>query len=1196
VVLLADDEALDNPLSRLHGSTAISHGLALGTREHLNWLVVVGGPVLRLYPVSPDVGVGRKGQTKTFVELDLSVLPEADAGYLSLLFSPTALVDAGTASTLLNDSLLFAAGLSERLRERVYKDVIPGLARAVAQSMHVADLPAVEQKNALAEAYHRAMIVLFRLLFVAYAEDRRLLPFEESEQYTRNALKTLARDMLSRPDQPFDEHATTLWDDLTQVWKVIDTGDLTDWGVPAYDGGLFTQDAAKNSSGAATYHLDLTNTQVGPVLKALLIDKTRDGTLGPVDFRSLSVREFGTIYEGLLESGLSITDIDLTVDEEETYVPAAPGDKVEVEAGQVYFHSISGSRKITGSYFTKAFAVEHLLNTALEPALDRHLGRVRDLAIAGATTSAAEALFDFRVADLSMGSAHFLVAAVDRIEARFSAFLAENPLPAVVVELDNLRAVAATQLAIDASESGIDDSTLLRRQIARRCIYGVDMNEIAVELARLGLWIHTFVPGLPLSFLNHGLVVGNSLTGIGTIKEIEEALSEAQVREFKQHSENQTSVLDQVLHDFLDRAAEYLAALSQLSDANVSDVTTAADTQARLEVALAPLAALCDLITGERATRQFGSVTTEETHFDKYGKNPKTRKVRKPHPDRVLLSASAALFTAGDTAELEAAILSHPHLGRAKAIADDVSARHFPVTFPEIFRRDRPGFDCVLGNPPWEKLQIEEHSFWAIVAPGLRAMSQDEAEALMEQLRSHRPDLVADYQAATLEHQRTLQILKNGPFPGLTTGRADLYKAFAWRFLQELRDLGTCGVVVPGKLIEASGNKEWRVNALNSVTFADVTVLLNDQRWVFDIHEQTTVLLLTLASGATSGVIVLRGPYRSMAEYVTGMEKGPLNLSVSGILGGTESAAIPLLPDPVESAVYLKMRTAGPLTAAIPGNTVRGLREFNAHDDSGKFHPETERRTDDWPVYTGVSFDLWNPDTGIYYAWISPGTAVEALLSRAANMRRTRRSAFYGQDKSIAIDISAHPAGRARIAWRDSTNRDNLRTILSCLVPPHVCMVHQAYYLFLAKPDPLAEAYLLGVLSSIPFDWFARRSIERHATVDFMNGAPVPVLNLAAPLHLRIAKIAGMLGAADNRFQTWADAVGAPVASVTSDGEKEALLRELDACVALAYGLFGEEVTTIYATFRRGWDYQAWLAAVLDYYRAWQQNEKGKSE
>jgi hypothetical protein len=1191
VVLLADGEAFDNPLARLHGVTAVSHGLALGAREHLNWLVVIGGPVVRLYPVSPDTGVGRKGQTKTFVELDLSVLPKADVGYLPLLFSPAALADAGTISNLLGDSQLFAAGLSERLRERIYDKVTPRLARAVAENMGVGELPAEEQKGALVEAYHRAMIILFRLLFVAYAEDRRLLPFGENDQYTSNALKTLARYMLDHPDQPFDEHATTLWDGLTRVWKVIDTGDLPGWGIPPYNGGLFTRDIAKNASGAASYDLDLTNNQIGPVLRALLIDTTRDHTLGPVDFRSLSVREFGTIYEGLLESGLSITDVDLTVDEDDTYVPAAQGDEVYVAAGEVYFHSVSGSRKITGSYFTKSFAVEHLLDTALEPAVDRHLARVKGLIDAGATTSAAEALFDFRVADLSMGSAHFLVAAVDRIEARFSAFLAENPLPAVAVELDNLRTVA-TELGVDATVSGLDDSTLLRRQIARRCIYGVDMNEIAVELARLGLWIHTFVPGLPLSFLNHSLVVGNSLTGIGTIAEIEEAFAEAQKRELKSHNAEQASILDDVLHDFLDRAAEHLAALGALSDANVTDVEIAVNAQAHLESALRPLAALCDLITAERATRHLGSIVVEETRFDKYGINPTIKRVRKPHPDRVLLSADAALFIAGNTADLESAILSHSHLARAREIATDVLALHFPVTFPEVFRRDSPGFDCVLGNPPWEKLQIEEHSFWAMIAPGLRAMEADEAEAVMSELRTQRPDLVADYEAATLEHQRTLQILKNGPFPGLTSGRADLYKAFAWRFLQELRYGATFGVVVPGKLIEASGNKQWRVNALTTTTFSDVTVLLNDQRWVFDIHDQTTVLLLTITTAATSDVIPLRGPYRSYAEYIAGMEKEPLDLTVEGILDGTESAAFPLLPDPVESAIYLKMRTLGALTSAIPGNTVRGLREFNAHDDWDKFHSEAEKKPGDWPVYTGVSFDLWNPDTGDYYAWISPDTASEALLSRAANMRRTKRSAFYGQGELIATDISVHPASRPRIAWRDSTNRENQRTILSCLVPPRVCMVHQAYYLFLAKPDPAAEGYLLGILSSIPFDWFARRSVERHATIEFINGAPVPVWDPTTPLHRRIGEIAGRLAAVDERFQTWAGTIGVEIASVTSNADRETLLCELDAVVALAYGLSEHDMTTIFGTFQHGWNYQARLTGVLAQYRAWQQGQE----
>ena len=402
-VLLAEDESFENPLSRFHNSNAVTHGLALGSREHLDWLVVLGGPVIRLYPVNPDVGVGRKGQTQTYVELDLSLLTAERTGYLALLFSPDALSDNGAITKLLSESTHYATGLSERLRDRIYKDVIPTLAVAVADKMRVVDLPKDQQKDALGEAYHQGMIILFRLLFVAYAEDRRLLPYEVSEQYTRNSLTRLALDLLDRPGQTFDENSTNLWDDLTQVWKVIDTGDMDGWGVPAYNGGLFTRDARKNPSGSATYVLDLNNKKIGPTLSALLIDVNQDEVLGLVDFRSLSVREFGTIYEGLLESGLGVADTDLTLDKNETYVPANVGDEVKVHSGHVYFHSRSGARKATGSYFTKPFAVEHLLNSALEPAIDTHLKRITGLVDAGATKSAGEALFDFRVADLAMG-------------------------------------------------------------------------------------------------------------------------------------------------------------------------------------------------------------------------------------------------------------------------------------------------------------------------------------------------------------------------------------------------------------------------------------------------------------------------------------------------------------------------------------------------------------------------------------------------------------------------------------------------------------------------------------------------------------------------------------------------------------------------------------------------------------------------
>ncbi len=1187
-ILLSDDESFENPLSRFQNNNAVMHGLALARREHLDWLVVLGGPVIRLYPVDPDLGVGRKGQTQTYVELDLSLLTAGRIGFLALLFSPDALSDNGSITKLLNDSTTFATGLSERLRDRIYVDVIPTLSVAVADKMHVGDLPKDEQKDGLDEAYHQSMIILFRLLFVAYAEDRRLLPYEVNERYTRNALKTLAKDLLGRPDQAFDPNSTTLWDDLTQVWKVIDTGDMDGWGVPAYNGGLFTRDATKNPSGAATYRLDLTNDHIGPVLSGLLIDISQDDVLGPVDFRSLSVREFGTIYEGLLESGLGIAETDLTLDQNDTYVPAKTGETVAEQAGSVYFHSRSGSRKATGSYFTKPFAVEHLLDRALEPAIDGHLIRVKRLLDAGATKSAGEALFDFRVTDLSMGSAHFLVAAIDRIEARFSAFLIEHPLPEVAVELHQLRAVAATQMGLDAAESGIDDSQLLRRQIARRCIYGLDINEIAVELARLGIWIHTFVPGLPLSFLNHGLVWGNSLTGVGTLPEITQAFAEAEVRELKRKSEASVTLLDGVLGEFLDRAGEHLAALGALSDASIGDVAHAATIQADIEGSLAPLRALCDLITAERATRHLGTVRELTSYTDKFGHLKQVKKSA-AHPDRVLLSASPALFTATTAADLEIAILAHPDLERAKEIAKSVMAKHLPVSYPEVFRRERPGFDCVLGNPPWEKIKVDEPDFWYLRLPETRSLSTANFAAELPNLRASRPDLARECQAETARTLAMRQILSAAAFATDDGGDVDLSKYFAGRFWQLLRPSGQCGVVLPRTILSGSGTSTWRREILRNGAFTMLATCVNSAEWVFaGVEPRITISLVCFTKGSVSqATVLLCGPFHTLSDFKTGVAS-PAQISAESILRMTDGAAVPTIEGPASADVFEQMCGTPRFDSPEQPWALRPLRELDtalaktfAISDVGA---ETKGT---WTVYGGASFNVWNPDTGNHHSYAPSEVAIETALRLMRSGRKRARSGYSEIDASLS-DCDALPCNRPRIAFRRIARSTDSRTFVCALLPPHVLVSNTAPTLLRTRGSEREEAFLLGVCSSIPFDWFARKIIEFSVAVETVNALPIPDASDARdPRVRRVIEISGRLAAIDARYADWARQVGVPVGSVTTDAEKDGLICELDALVSLLYGLSEGQVATVFETFHRGWDCKPRLAKVLDHFKVW---------
>ena len=371
-VLLDETEVFDRPSARFGAVSPIAHGLTVATREELPWLVVLRGTQIRLYPARPDVGVGRKGQAETYTELDLALLSEEEAAYLTLLFAPSALDPGGTVGQILAASENFAVDLGQAAAGTDLRGCgARQLALAVAARMRP------QSDEDLTEAYHRTLLILFRLLFLAYAEDRGLLPYGRNPRYDRHAVKTLARDFAADPTMVFDQHATSLWDDMLTVWAAVDEGN-TGWDVPAYNGGLFSRDPASSPAGAALTGMQLTDAEFGPVLRAMLVDLGEDGTQGPVDFRSLAVREFGTIYEGLLESDLSVSQTDLTVDDNGSYVPARPGDDViVVPAGEVYIHNKSGQRKATGSYFTKQFAVEHLLDSALEPAIDAHLARVR---------------------------------------------------------------------------------------------------------------------------------------------------------------------------------------------------------------------------------------------------------------------------------------------------------------------------------------------------------------------------------------------------------------------------------------------------------------------------------------------------------------------------------------------------------------------------------------------------------------------------------------------------------------------------------------------------------------------------------------------------------------------------------------------------------------------------------------------------
>ncbi|MGH3472101.1 MAG: hypothetical protein ACRDPG_08680, partial [Nocardioidaceae bacterium] len=356
-VLLDDSEQFDAKTQRFKLSP-VALGLAVASKQEVPWLVVLRTDQVRLSPGRDGVGVGSKGQAETFFEVDLSTIDSEYAALLPLIFSADALATDGTADELLRDSSRYATELGARLRERIYDEIVPPVAVEVAQRLAKHAAVALDA-DGLSLAYRVTLRILFRLLFQAYAEDRGLLPSGRNEGFDSNSLKTNARRLIDSKSDAFGDSAT-IWFDLVQVWNAIDQGN-PQWQIPSYNGGLFSTHPDRSPEGALINKIELPDSVLGPALKSLLIDVSGDGVLGPVDFRSLSVREFGTIYEGLLESSLSLAEGDLTVDSSGAWVPAKTGDEVYASSGSVYFHTASGERKATGSYFTPKVVVDHLI-------------------------------------------------------------------------------------------------------------------------------------------------------------------------------------------------------------------------------------------------------------------------------------------------------------------------------------------------------------------------------------------------------------------------------------------------------------------------------------------------------------------------------------------------------------------------------------------------------------------------------------------------------------------------------------------------------------------------------------------------------------------------------------------------------------------------------------------------------------------
>ena len=793
--------------------------------------------------------------------------------------------------------------------------------------------------------------------------------------------------------------------------------------------------------------------------------------------------------------------------------------------------------------------MDHLLEGALKPALKDHFARLNKLD----DTDASEAFFDFRVADIAMGSGHFLISAIDLMEQQMVDYLAqsERNLPGVMNELAELRSIAMKQLSETSVGDSIEDSQLLRRLIARRCIYGVDINPLAVQLARLAVWIHTFVPGLPLSFLDRTLIHGNALVGMGSIAEIWDTYEKLSRPLFTLDTEK-----------LLGNAKKPLRRLANSNDASLDDVKEAREAQKDVRESVQSTKILCDLLTAAPISKD-SVITAAVEDWDEFPDPPKDVRARKMKEAR----------------------------NTSKETLQTLSAVHFPVAFPEVFLRERPGFDVILGNPPWQEAVVEEDAFWARHFPGLRGMSQQRQEAEKKRLQKERPDLVALYERELEEMENLRKALVSGAYPGMGTGDPDLYKAFCWRFWYlSSADGGYIGVVLPRSALAAKGSMVFRKVMFAGSASVDVATLTNRGEWIFDkVHQQYTIALVSAQHGKPEGEsIILRGPYTSLDEFKVGAIKCPESFTLEEVRNWNDTISLPLLPKADSVQVFAQLRKSPRLDLKKEGKwRARPDRELDATNQKSLMDLKSEDCPKEfWPVYKGESFNLWTPDTGKYYAYADPEPVLEYLQSkrgRAKNNLRSAHSEFPPQHFRYPETL---PCYRPRVAFRDVTNRTNQRTVIACLVPPKVFITNKGPYFLWPRGDEKDQAFLLGVLSSLPLDWYARRFVELNVNFFIINPFPIPRPSRDNILWQRVVEVAGRLACPDDRFNEWAKKVGVTHGPL-DEAEKEDYIYELDAVVAHLYGLSESQLVHIFATFHKGWDFETRLSGVLYHYRAW---------
>jgi hypothetical protein len=662
------------------------------------------------------------------------------------------------------------------------------------------------QGKGVKEFYSEILSIIYRLLFLMFAEQKGWLPVRNNiyaRTYSVNALRELAEKGNYNHDDERD-----LWEGLKTTFHLVAKGYKFKNGdeINAFGGQLFSDKKI-----AGIKDLRLKNKYLLDAIFYLSYFK-HDKLSNRINYANLAIDELGSVYESLLDYEPKIATQPFELVLSESGEGAKKKTKTRnIESGEFYLDPRGTDRKTTGSYYTDSRLVAQLIESALVPVIENALKEK-------ATQDEKEqAILDLKVADIACGSGAFLCAALEKLGEELA-----------LIRMGDEERPTDEQLRE------------AKRDVLLHCIYGVDLNPMALELAKFSLWITASLPDMPLTFLDHKLKCGNSLIG-ATPKLIELGIPEeaykpigsdnpAVCAELKKRVKKQRERL-QVLKEptvqyglkFERRETDELLRkrkeLEQRKQELPDDVDLAEEEYRKLEEQERTYKAwlMADVWTSSFL------IDKKDTDLDLYPTNVTIERLKENEKVNEVL------------------------VERVLKVADEYNFFHYHLEFPEVF--ENGGFDCLLGNPPWEKIQAEEVEFFAPYNP--RIANESDAKT--------RKQLIANLEQEDIELYRKWKIFKDalekiskfcissGLFEKSAIGNINLYKIFLDKSIQLINKEGRVGLIVQSGLFTDELSKDFFEELMKKRNLISVNDFVNKKK-LFGIHPQMRFSLITACS------------------------------------------------------------------------------------------------------------------------------------------------------------------------------------------------------------------------------------------------------------------------------------------------------------------------------------------------------------